>query len=57
MKLSNPEKLYLEKMNSNSFTMDEWQDFSVCSILAHLVQATDAAEVKVCLDRLTETEE
>lgn len=57
MKLSDLEKIDLEKMNKNDFTMDEWQDFTVCSILAHLVQATYAAEVKICLDRLTETEE
>lgn len=57
MKLSEAEKRDLEKMNRNDFDMDEWQGFSVCSILAHLVQATDAAEVKNCIDRITETEE
>lgn len=50
--LSETEKDHVRLMKLNDFDMDDWQEFSVCAILAYLCDVTggDKSEVQECLN-------
>ena len=50
-KLSDIEEDQLDKLN-NTFTMEEWQGFSVKAILAHLIDGVSYDEVLITLETL-----
>lgn len=50
-KLSDIEAVQLDKLNS-TFTMDEWQGFSIKAILAHLIDGSSYDEVLLTLESL-----
>ena len=54
MNLSEKEKLDLEQMNKNNFTMEDWDGFSIVSILAHLISVTSVEDVEDALSFLLE---
>ena len=35
-----------------SITPNEWYSFSICAIVAHLVECSDKEEVQTCLDMI-----
>ena len=51
-KLSEIEIKDLEKLNNNSFNMNEWQSFSIRSIIAHLINASSVDEVNYIINDL-----
>lgn len=56
MKISTVEVAQVDKMNRQNFNMDEWQDFSIKAVLAHLVGCSSHELVQLCLDSIKEDE-
>ena len=50
--LTGLELVDLDKLNSADFEIDEFQGFSIKTILAHLIDGSSEEEVKVCLESL-----